>query len=100
MKGISKKEFIERLADDISAAGIDIPKKRVIDFTDVFIQTLKNVIIEHNKINFSNFGVFNFVGVNARKARNVVTGEVIDVPAKQKVKFSPSKAWMSEINNS
>jgi len=100
MKGISKKDFIERLADDISAAGIDIPKKRVIEFTDSFIQVLKDVIIEHGKINFTNFGAFSLKDVNARKARNVVTGEVVDVPAKQKVKFSASKAWMTDINNS
>ena len=44
------------------------------------------------KVSLTGFGIFNVKDTKARKGRNPRTGEAVDIPAKKKITFKPSKA--------
>jgi len=63
--------------------------------TKVVLETLINIMKESlqnkEKIQLVGFGSFEVVKRAARKGQNPQTGEAIDIPAKNVVKFRPSK---------
>lgn len=44
-------------------------------------------------LNLHKFGTFKVKQAAARKGRNPKTGETLEIPARTKVSFSPSKVW-------
>jgi DNA-binding protein HU-beta len=62
------------------------------------IEIFTNKLQQGNKINLPNFGSFKVIHMKARKGRNPQTQEEIDIPARNKVKFSPAKKLKSTVN--
>lgn len=54
-------------------------------------QTMKESLQKGEKVVISGFGSFNVKIRKARKARNISTGETIDVPATRRIKFISAK---------
>ncbi|MFH1380139.1 MAG: HU family DNA-binding protein [bacterium] len=54
-------------------------------------QTMRESLQKGDKVVISGFGSFNVKIRKARKARNISTGETIDVPATRRIKFVGSK---------
>ena len=50
------------------------------------------VLVNGDKITLPGFGTFKVVETAARTGRNPQTGELVEIPAKRKVKFNPTKA--------
>ena len=50
------------------------------------------VLVNGDKITLPGFGTFKVVETAARTGRNPQTGEPVEIPAKRKVKFNPTKA--------
>lgn len=53
----------------------------------------KAVAEDDEKVKIADFGIFEPSIRKARQGRNPATGEVIDIPEKRVVKFTPSKAF-------
>jgi DNA-binding protein HU-beta len=88
---MNKGDLIKALAEELAE-----PRARAARIFDaVFGENgviLGNLIDPGDKVRVSGFGVFEVKQRNARKARNPVTNEAIDVPAKVVRKFRFLKA--------
>jgi len=58
---------------------------------DALFDTAKEGLASDGKVVFPGFGIFKLVKRSPRKGRNPQTGETVDIPAKNAVKFTPSR---------
>jgi len=58
---------------------------------DALRNTAKEGLVADGKVVFPSFGIFKVVKRSPRKGRNPRTGEIVDIPAKNAVKFIPSR---------
>ena len=66
---------------------------------DVFCDSLSNALLENKNIELRNFGTFFVKRIKEKySARNPKTGELIYVPAKNKVRFKSSKRLKKFLN--
>jgi len=68
----------------------DIPKSTVGPVLNACLETIAEALEEGEKVDLAGFGSFSITPVAARKGRNPATGETIDIPASNRVKFKPS----------
>ncbi len=93
MATITKKEIIDRIADDTGAKRILV--KRVIQqFLDEIIDELGN----GNRLEFRDFGVFESRIRAARVAQNPKTLEQVPVPSKRTVKFKVGRLMKERMD--
>jgi nucleoid DNA-binding protein len=83
---ISSKDFINQLA-----VTNKVTQKEASDFVESFWDAIHNNLKQGNRVSFSGWGVFKIQSAKPRKARNPKTGEVVDVPAKTRPKFTCGK---------
>ncbi len=66
---------------------------------DVFCESLSNALLENKNIELRDFGTFFVKRIKEKySARNPKTGELIYVPAKNKVRFKSSKRLKKFLN--
>jgi integration host factor subunit beta len=82
MKTITKKDFVDRIAEDSGTKRV-VVKKILQQFLDEIIHELG----EGNRLEFRDFGVFEVRSRAARIAQNPKTMEKVQVPSKRTVKF-------------
>lgn len=96
MATITKKELIDRIADNTDSRRVKV-KQIVQSFLDEIIKELG----QGNRLEFRDFGVFETKLRKARKAQNPKTLEPVEVPEKRTVKFKVGrlmKERLSEIS--
>lgn len=93
MATITKKELIDRIADDVNC-------KRVL--TKQIIQAFLDAIVEElslgNRLEFRDFGVFESKVRAAREAQNPKTMDKVPVPAKRTVKFKVGRVMKARLD--
>ena len=73
--------------------------KEIEDIIDSFCETIEKGLIQGRKIELRGFGTFFIKKIKEKyNARNPNTKELIYVPAKNKVRFRPSRKLKSFIN--
>lgn len=82
MATITKKDLIDRIAEDASLKRVDV--KRIVQ---TLLDEMTRELGEGNRLEFRDFGVFEPKARAARTAQNPKTLERVDVPAKRTVKF-------------
>ena len=82
MHTVTKKELVDRIADQIHQKRV-VVKKIVQSFLDSIIVELG----KGNRLEFRDFGVFEVKQRRARMAQNPKTLEPVEVPPKRTVKF-------------
>jgi len=82
---MNKKELIERLSKEMTMS----KNQTTIVFEEMFA-AMSKILAEGETVSIPNFGKFEVYEAPAKKARNPKTGETVDVPAKNKLKFRPS----------
>jgi nucleoid DNA-binding protein len=91
---VTKKEIVRQIADKLEMT--QLRTKEIVQLTfDAIIDTL----IEENRIELRNFGVFEVKRRKARKARNPRTKESVYVPPKNVVTFKPGKEMEERVRN-
>ena len=92
---ICKKEFSDRMAENG-----DITKKAALQATELFMETVRDFLVDGERIMLTGFGSFEMRPVKEKKARNPHTGEPCIVPEHMCVLFRPSDelaAWVMEM---
>lgn len=95
---MNKREMAEKLARKA-----DLSKAKAAEIIDTIFSTDpgKGIIAVEldagQKVSIYGFGTFSTKSRSARKGRNPATGEVIDIPARKYVNFSPSKGLRDRI---
>jgi integration host factor subunit beta len=92
MATITKKELIDRIADNASQKRIQV-KKVVQQFLDEIV----NELGKGNRLEFRDFGVFETKIRKARKAQNPKTLEPVNVPEKRTVKFKIGRLMKQKL---
>ena len=82
MHTVTKKELVDRIADETGTKRV-VVKKIVQSFLDEIIEELGN----GNRLEFRDFGVFETKDRSARVAQNPKTLQRVKVPQKRTVKF-------------
>ncbi len=93
MSTITKKELIDRIAENTQAKRVTV-KRIVQSFLDEVITELCN----NNRLEFRDFGVFETRTRAARTAQNPKTLERVEVPAKRTVKFKMGRLMRENLS--
>lgn len=86
---MTKLDLVKKIA-----AENDMQQTQVTRVLDAFIQSVVDCYNSNERLEIKRFGIFSTKVRKARKARNVRTGEVVDVPERKVLVFKPS----SKIN--
>ena len=62
-----------------------------------FIKSVKGSLLRGEKVTLREFGTFKYVQGAPRRARNVVEGGWVYVPARKKIKFVPGKEFKKSV---
>jgi DNA-binding protein HU-beta len=89
---IKKTQLIQMLADKSGQT-----KKDAAAYLDSFVETLTGLLKKGEKINITGLGIFKVADRKAREGRNPRTGEVIQIPASKKLRFTASKALKEAV---
>jgi integration host factor subunit beta len=92
MATITKKELIDRIADNAAQRRVQV-KKVVQQFLDEIVLELGR----GNRLEFRDFGVFETKLRKARKAQNPKTLQPVDVPEKRTVKFKVGRLMKQKL---
>src|SRR5476651_2686016 len=92
MATITKKELIDRIADNTGGKRVQV-KKIVQQFLDEIVSELG----KSNRLEFRDFGVFETKLRKARKAQNPKTLEPVSVPEKRTVKFKVGRLMKQRL---
>jgi len=94
MATITKKELIDRVADNAAARRVMV--KRLIQ---QFLDEIVNELGKGNRLEFRDFGVFETKLRKARKAQNPKTLEPVLVPEKRTVKFKVGRLMKQRLGD-
>jgi integration host factor subunit beta len=94
MSTITKKELIDRIADNTQGRRVQV-KKIVQQFLDEIISELG----KGNRLEFRDFGVFEVKQRKARMAQNPKTLEPVEVPPKRTVKFKVGRLMKETLTS-
>lgn len=64
---------------------------------NTLMEEVKDALKRGERVTFSRFGSFEVKKRKARKGRNPKTGEGINIPQKNRIKFTPSKLFQNSI---
>lgn len=93
---MNKAELQETIA--LSLKDSDIKKADILTVIDATFDTIKATLGDVKCITVRGFGNFEVTHSAPRTARNPRTGEPVDVPAKNKIKFKPAQAFQDKLN--
>jgi nucleoid DNA-binding protein len=89
---IKKTQLIQMLADKTGTT-----KKDAAAHLDLFVEMLTELLKKGEKINITGLGIFKVADRKAREGRNPRTGEVIQIPASKKLRFTASKVLKEAV---
>jgi len=93
MATITKKELIDRIADNSGARRVQV--KQVVQ---QFLDEIVNELGKGKRLEFRDFGVFETKIRQARKAQNPKTLEPVAVPEKRTVKFKVGRLMKQRLS--
>ena len=73
-------------------------KKASREMVNIIMDVIKETLAKGETVRLVNFGTFKVVARKARKGRNPRTGEAIDIPAKNVVRFKAGKGLAEAVN--
>lgn len=91
---MTKSELIETLA-----TRIDVPKKRAEDVVNAVFDSMKDALLENERIEIRGFGSFSIREYRAKQGRNPRTGETVQVDEKKSVHFKAGKELRERVDN-
>jgi len=93
MATVTKKELTNAIAAKLKQRQMLVRK-----VVQSFLDECAAQLAKGNRLEFRDFGVFECVSRAARKARNPITGAVVEVPPKTVVDFRMGKRMRAIIN--
>lgn len=96
---MKKAEFNKGVQEVLEGLGLEVNHKKATDVSDGIFELVVNYLTQGEEVPVGALGKFTTSERAARTARNIQTGEPIDVPAKTVPKFKPSKHLKETVNN-
>ena len=79
------------IIDEIAQNNPNIPKKNIDFIVNQVFTSIKDALVEEDKVEIRGFGSFKVRVKAAKKGRNPKTGETVEVPEKKIPYFKPGK---------
>lgn len=92
MAAVTKRDFVVQISYKLG-----IKQLEVRDVLDQFLDRVIDTLTQGKRIELRNFGVFEVVDRKAKKGRNPKTGEVVPIPARKAVKFTPGRIMKARV---
>ncbi len=92
MSTVTKKELIDRIAEQTQAKRVSV--KRIVQ---AFLDEIVRELCLDNRLEFRDFGVFETRTRASRTAQNPKTLERVDVPTKRTVKFKMGRLMRQHL---
>ena len=90
---MNKNELVEAIAEKMGTT-----KKEAEAAVSAFTETVKEALVDGEKVQLIGFGNFEVRERAARKGRNPQTGEEIEIPASKVPAFKPGKGLKDAVN--
>ena len=91
---MNKTELIEALAEKTGQ-----PKKESGEVLDALLGIVSDTLAAGDTIQLIGFGVFGITETQARAGRNPKTGEVLEIAAGKRPKFTPGSKLKAAVSN-
>ncbi len=91
---VTKADIVDRVCDKVGG----FSKKDAADLVDLVFKTMKDVLVEGEKIKISGFGNFVVRDKDPRPGRNPQTGDEILIEAHKALTFKPSNILRGILN--
>jgi DNA-binding protein HU-beta len=91
---MNKPEFIKHISTTHNCTQIEAEKT-----LDMFVSSAMSALAEGNEISLMGFGNFSVNKTPARTGRNPGTGKVIEISARNMVKFRVGQTLKDAVNN-
>ena len=89
---MNKKQITHKMSKDAGITALQAEKA----FQSLF-KGITNALKKGERVTFSGFGSFEIRRRKARKGRNPKTGQSIQIPHKNRIKFNPSKILKDKL---
>lgn len=76
----------------------DITKAKANEVVSSLVDTIQTAVANGDRVNLAGLGVFESAVRTARKGHNPLTGEGLDIPAKNVVRYKSSKSFVEALN--
>jgi len=90
---VNKRDLAKELA-----ATYGIPIHQSVKILNGTFERIVEIITDGEEYNHSGFGKFRLADVKGRSIHDISTGDIIDIPERKQVKFSPSRQLGRELN--
>jgi integration host factor beta subunit len=91
---LTKRELVIEVASKLG-----VTQNEVADIVQTMFDTITETLVEGNRIEIRNFGVFEVKARDARVGRNPRTGEEVPIPEKRVASFKPGKVLKDWVQN-
>lgn len=96
---IGKQELTDRLAQEMKEKhNIPVTKAASKVVVDCMFDILRQAMLDRDEVVIPDFGSFKVQTVKPRIGRNVKKGTEVQIPARQRVKFTPGKELKTTID--
>lgn len=97
---MNKEQLVAAVSENLNAQGFPIESKaqanRIVSAT---LEEIKKSVIEGEGVSIIGFGSFRTSERAATQCRNMQTGEMMEVPARHVVKFTPGAAFKNAVKD-
>ena len=90
---MNKGDLITKVAEDAN-----LTKAQASEALNAMLNCINDTLKDGKKVSLVGFGTFTVAKRNARTGRNPQTGQAIDIPSKNVVKFKPGKDLTTTLN--
>jgi nucleoid DNA-binding protein len=95
---MTRADFETAVVEALAARGITAERRAVGDVINTTLDVITEELSEGNAVQFTGFGTFKVSKRAPRMGRNPRTGEAVEIPASQSVKFTPGKTLKEALN--
>lgn len=86
-----KADIVKKVSEELSSENNPIKDKEALAIVDTLIECLKDTVIDHERPEIRDFGVFQVKQRKARIGRNPKNKKTYPIPAHYVVTFKPGK---------
>lgn len=90
---MTKADLVEKIATKAGMTKVDTERT-----LNIVLESIQESLVSDQKLTLVGFGTFSVEKRQARQGRNPRTGDPIDIPASNVVKFKPGKMLKESIN--
>ena len=91
---MTKSELVEAIS-----IKINVPKKRAEDVVNAVFESMRDALLDDDRIEVRGFGSFSIRERKAKKGRNPRTGEQVFVDKKKSIHFRPGKELRAIVDS-